>query len=163
MAAQKLLFVMLLSVALGHAAAQTNPQQAIERAVQARSAAQRELTMRLDLPPGPPPSPSSEQLMRSITPPLPGGSFPERVPSPDLPPNPAVVPSAPPVVSGAVLLDDNQRRRRAALEADHARLPLDDPARLQSIQIQGLTFERETRAQDLGSAIMRGSERAMGR
>ena len=162
---QKLLSTMLLCAVLSPAAAQTSPQEATERGVQARDAAQREFTMRLDLLPGPPPSLSAEQLQRMVTPPVVslGGEPSERVPSPELPPAPTIIPSAPPVVSGATLLEDSQRRRAAALAAENARLPLDDPARLQSTQIQGLTFERETRAQDLGSTIMRNSERAVGR
>ncbi len=87
----------------------------------------------------------------------------ERQPAPALPPKPTVVPSAPPAVTGATLLEDSQRRRQSALQAENARLPIGDPARQTSAQMQGLTFERETRAQDLGSAIMRSSERAVGR
>jgi hypothetical protein len=164
MFAQKLLSALLLTVVLGSAAAQTSPQQAAERALQARDAAQREFTMRLDSPPGPPPALSAEQVLRMVTPPAPslGGEPVEHVSAPELPPAPAVIPSAPPVVNGATLLEDSQRRRAAALAAENARLPLDDPARVRSTQIQGLTFERETRAQDLGSAIMRDSARAVG-
>jgi hypothetical protein len=160
---QSLLSVVVLSAVLSHAWAQTSPQENIERGVQARTAAQRELTMRLDLPRGAPPPPPPAELLRSVTLPTPGTQILERQPAPELSPKPTVIPSAPPVVTGATLLEDSQRRRQAALQADNARLPLDDPARLRSTQIQGLTFERETRAQDLGSAIMRSSEQAVGR
>jgi len=163
MSAPAYLSTIALSFALSHAWAQTSPQEDIERGVQARTAAQRELTMRLDLPRGAPPPPPPAEVLRSVTLPTPGTEILQRQPAPALPPKPAVIPSAPPVVSGATLLEDSQRRRQEALQAENARLPLDDPARLRSTQIQGLTFEREIRAQDLGSAIMRDSEKAVGR
>jgi hypothetical protein len=143
--------------------AQTSPQEEIERSLRARGAAERELIMRLDVPRGPPPPAPVEQVRRSVTLPTPGTEILERKPRPELPPAPAVVPPGAPAVTAADLLQDSQRRRQSALQAENARLPIDDPARQQSTQIQGLTFEREIRAQDLGSAIMRSSERAMGR
>jgi len=157
------LLTVVVTLVLGHAWAQTSPQESIERGLRARAAAERELSMRLELPPGPPPPLPPAELRRSAAPPLPGTEVLELQPPPELPPKPAVVPSAPPVVTGATLLEDSQRRRQEALQAENARLPIDDPVRQRSMQIQSLTFERETRAQDLGSAIMRSSERAVGR
>ena len=119
--------------------------------------------MRLDVSRAPPLPVPADQVRRSVTLPTPGTEILERRPRPELPAAPAAVPSGPPAVTGDTLLQDSQQRRQAALQAENARLPIDDPVRQQSTQIQGLTFERETRAQDLGSAIMRSSERAMGR
>jgi len=161
MSPHQFLFAVVVTLAAGPAWGQTSPQEDIERGVRARSAAEREFTMRLDLPPGVPPPPPPAEMRRSVMLPTPGAEILERQPAPELPPKPAVIPSAAPVVTGATLLEDSQRRRQLALQADNARLPIDDPARQRSAQIQGLTFERETRAQDLGSAIMRSSERAV--
>lgn len=138
--------------ALGSAGAQTNAQ----------TDSAREFTMHLDLPHGPPPPVQPSELWRSVILPTPGTEILQRQPAPVLPPKPTVVPSAAAAVTGATLLEDSQRRRQSALQAENARLPIDDPARQTSVQMQGLTFERETRAQDLGSAIMRSSERAVG-
>ena len=166
MPARSFCFAVLLAAALGGVPstwAQTSPQEEIERSLRARGAAERALTMRLEVPRGPPPSVPVDQVRRSATLPTPGTEILERRPPPELPPAPAVVAPGAPAVTGADLLLDSQRRRQAALQAENARLSIDDPARVQSTQIQGLTFERELRAQDLGSAIMRSSERAIGR
>ncbi len=159
-------FALILAVALGQpllARGQTSPQEEIERSLRARSAAERALTMRLEVPHGPPPPLPAGEVRRAVTLPTPGSEILERRPRPELPPAPAVVSPGAPAVTPADLLRDSQQRRQSALQAENARLPIDDPARQQSTQIQGLTFEREMRAQDLGSAIMRSSERAVGR
>ncbi|HXV08041.1 MAG TPA: hypothetical protein VD791_08430 [Burkholderiales bacterium] len=166
MPARSFRFAVLLAAALGGLSstwAQTSPQEEIERSLRARGAAERELTMRLEVPRGPPPPVPAGEVRRAATLPTPGSEILERRPPPELPPAPAVVSPGAPAVSAADLLQDSQRRRQSALQAENARLPIDDPARQQSTQIQGLTFEREMRAQDLGSAIMRSSERAVGR
>jgi hypothetical protein len=166
MPARSFRFALIFTVALGQAPfaqGQTSPQEEVERSLRARGAAERELTMRLDVPRAPPPSVPADQVRRSVTLPTPGTEILERRPPPELPPAPGVVPPGAPAVTAADLLQDSQRRRASALQAENARLPIDDPARQQSTQIQGLTFERELRAQDLGSAIMRSSDRAMGR
>lgn len=166
MPARSFHLTLVFAVALSQAPlawGQTSPQEEIERSLRARGAAERELTMRLDVPRGLPPPVPADQVRRSVTLPTPGTEILERRPPPSLPPAPGVVPPGAPAVTGADLLQDSQRRRQAAMQAENARLPIDDPARQQSTQIQGLTFERELRAQDLGSAIMRSSERAMGR
>jgi hypothetical protein len=157
---------LILAVGLGQpllAWGQTSPQEEIERSLRARGAAERELTMRLEVPRGPPPPVPAGEVRRAATLPTPGSEILERRPPPELPPAPAVVSPGAPAVTAADLLQDSQRRRQSALQAENARLPIDDPARQQSTQIQGLTFEREMRAQDLGSAIMRSSDRAVGR
>lgn len=159
-------FALIFAVALGQpllAWGQASPQEEIERSLRARAAAERELTMRLEVPRGPPPPVPAGEVRRTATLPTPGTEILGRRPSPELPPGPAVVSPGAPAVTPADLLQDSQRRRQSALQAENARLPIDDPARQQSTQIQGLTFEREMRAQDLGSAIMRSSERAVGR
>jgi len=159
-------FALIFAVALGQpcvAWGQTSPQEEIERSLRVRGAAERALTIRLEVPRGSPAPVPAGEVRRAVTLPTPGTEILERRPPPELPPAPAVVSPGASAVTAADLLQDSQRRRQSALQAENARLPIDDPARQQSTQIQGLTFEREMRAQDLGSAIMRSSERAVGR
>src|SRR5512134_3435836 len=111
MAARSFRFAVLLAAALGGLSstwAQTSPQEEIERSLRARGAAERELTMRLEVPRGPPPSVPVDQVRRSATLPTPGTEILERRPPPELPPAPAVAAPGAPAVTGADLLLDSQ-------------------------------------------------------
>jgi hypothetical protein len=143
-------------------------QDAIDRSQQERAVRERDLRVRLDGPRAPPQPLPPEVLERSIVLPTPGTEILQRQPPPRLPPRPTVAKPAAPVIDTQKQLDDSQRRRQ--LEAQ-VQLPAasatgagaEDVGRQRALQVQRLQFEREQRAQQLGSDIMRGSDRAMGR
>jgi hypothetical protein len=162
-------FALLLAVALpATAMSQTPPaQDAIDRTLQEREARARDLRLRLDGPVPIPRALAPDEVTRSIVLPTPGTEILQRQPSPALPPAPRVASPGPPVPSTRMLLDESQRSRQLGLQTQ---LPAtagpptsEDIVREQTLQTQQLQFQREQRAGQLGSDIMRNSDRAMGR
>ena len=166
MSLRPLLFVLSFVLAAGQSSSgwpQVSSQEQIDRNLQERAARERELTMRLDAPPAlPAPLPPAE-VRRSVLLRTPGTEVLEPGRPLQPAPQPVVIPASPPVVTGTTLLDDSQRRRQEALQTENQRLPLDDPARQRATQIQQNSFDREIRSQELGSTIMRESQRALER
>lgn len=164
MSLRSLLFVVSFALAAGQSSSgwpQVSSQEQIDRNLQERAARERELTMRLDAPLAPPAPLPPAEVKRSVLLRTPGTEVLEPGRPLQPAPRPVVIPASPPVVTGTTLLDDSQRRRQEALETENQRLPLDDPARQRATQIQELNFDRETRSQELGSTIMRESQRAL--
>jgi hypothetical protein len=157
-------WMMFLLTALGTgspALAQTHPQDAIDRNLQAREAREREFHVRLqeDAVPAPRPVVPGQTGLQIYVPTTPGSEILRR----DVPRRPASVPQVAPdksVVSGEVQLRDSQTRRQMELQTQTSGRP--EPERQQILQIQQLGFDRETSSQDLGSRIMRDSSRALG-
>ena len=165
------LFVVLalVSVFLANPAwSQALPQDGIDRNLLQREARQREFHASLEDRHGPPPALSGgfEAKWNFLL--LPAGSEPPlRLPEGVTPvPARARAPSETSVVTGDMQLQDSQQRRQLELQLQTGvgtQVPgVPDPGRQQSLQSQQLGFEREIRAQDLQSNILRDSARAMG-
>jgi hypothetical protein len=140
--------------------AQSRPQDDIDRNMQERAARERAFGVRLEeARPLPTPQQPAE-VSRSIVLPTPGTEILRREP---LPPRihgkPAVVPAAP-VINEQVLVDESQRRRLMELQTQTSARPIDDATRRPTLDVQQLQFERETRATDLHSRILRNAESA---
>jgi hypothetical protein len=167
---QRQLLLALLGVFLINSAwSQALPQDGIDRNLQQREARQREFHASLEDRRGAPPALSGggfEAKWNFLM--LPAGSEPPlRLPQGVTPtPSTARVPSETSVVNGEVQLQDSQQRRQLELQLQTGagtQVPgVPDPGRQQSLQTQQLGFEREIRAQDLQSNILRDSARAMG-
>jgi hypothetical protein len=126
------------------------------------------LKLQLDAPNPMPRGLTPDEIRRSIVLPTPGTEILQRQPPPALPPRPRTAQPAPPVPTAQQLLDESQRREQLELEARLPPAPVTgegtaDVARQQALQIQQLQFQRERSAGQLGSDIMRNSDRAMGR
>lgn len=146
------------------AAAQVQPQDGIDRNLQERAAREREFHVGLqdDVPPVPRPlAPGKTGLQISI--PTPGSEILQRDRAPQPAPAARITPGQS-VVNGDLQLRDSQSRRQMELQTQLQNRP--DPGadaeRQQILQIQQLQFNRETSSQDLGSKIMRDSQRALG-
>lgn len=149
-----------ISVALPPAGGAERAQDGIDRNLLERAQREREFHIRLEdarapipLPPGPAqpswffvPRPGTETLRPER---------PEARAAPATRPEPRA-----PVIDARTQLNDSQVRRQVELQAQTQNLP--DPARKQMLDLQGLGFERENRAQELGSSILRDSQRALG-
>ena len=166
---QRQLFLALLSIFLINPAwSQAPPQDGIDRNLQQREARQREFHASLEDRRGPPPTLSGGVEAKWNFLMLPAGSEPPlRLPQGVTPtPSAARVPSETSVVNGDVQLQDSQQRRQLELQLQTGagtQVPgVPDPGRQQSLQTQQLGFEREIRAQDLRTNILRDSARAMG-
>jgi hypothetical protein len=140
--------------------AQPRPQDDIDRNLQERAARERAFGVRLEEARPVPPPPQPADASRSIVLPTPGTEILRREP---LPPRihgkPAVVPAAP-VVNEQVLVDESQRRRLMELQTQTSVRPIDDPTRRPTLDVQQLQFEREQRATDLHSRILRNADSA---
>jgi hypothetical protein len=163
----------LLAALPAIALSQTPPaRDALDRSQQERRAQENQLQLRLN---GPPPIPrplAPDEVARSLMLPTPGSDTPgteilRRQPPPALPAAPRVASPGPPVPDSQTLLDESQRRRQLGYQSQ---LPAtagpptpEDIVRQQALDTQQLQFQREQRAGQLGSEIMRNSERAMGR
>jgi hypothetical protein len=165
------LFLALASILIGLANPawpQATPQDGIDRNLQQREARQREFHATLEERHGPPPAlpggfePKWNFLL------LPSGSEPPLLLPQGVTPTPSTarVPSETSVVNSDVQLRDSQQRRQLELQLQTGagtQVPgVPDPARQQAPQTQQLGFEREIRAQELQSNILRDSSRAMG-
>lgn len=153
---------LLVLVGAASVAAQPHPQDDIDRNLQQRAAREREFNVKL-------------QDDRTLPPPIsvqPSGGFPIYVPTPGVevlrrepPPaagsSPRQVAPAPSVVNPRVQLEESQQRRQVELQTQTQQLP--EPQRQPALESQKLQFQRETQAQDLGSKILRDSQRAMQR
>lgn len=131
----------------------------IDRNLQERAAREREFHVELDASPPSrvPPSPALERARVMLQTPGTGlFDVPSRAPVPST--AGAVVPSAP-RASGPSLLDESQRRRQLELQSQTRFL--DETQRRPLLDTQQYQFEREQRADQLHSDIMRNSERAM--
>jgi hypothetical protein len=162
-----IVFLLGASLAAGAAAQTQRAQDAIDRSLQERAARERGLMLRLDeVPPVPHPI-APQEVTRNITLPTPGTEILQREPPPQLPQRANVALPAPAVPTSQQLLDDSQRRRQVELQTQlpPAAIPNtgEDVARQQALQMQSLQFQREQSASQLGSTILRNSERAMGR
>ena len=162
--AQTCLCSVIAVVAIALAAptlAQQRPQDDIDRNLQERAARELRFQVRLqedrELPP---PAITPNSGLQFVLPPTPGVEILRRQPTPT-PVAPPRVQSGRSVVNGLTQLQDSQRRRQVELQTQTQTVP--DPARAQRLDLQQLQFERETRAQQLGSSILRDSARAMGR
>jgi len=143
-------------------AAQPHPQDDIDRNLQQRAAREREFNVKLE---------EERVLPQPITVqpdggfkiyvPTPGAEILRREPPPAAGSTPPRVAPAPSVVNPQVQLDESQRRRQVELQTQTQQLPA--PQRQQALDSQKLQFQRETQAQDLGSKILRDSQRAMQR
>jgi hypothetical protein len=159
----------LTAFTLASALAQTQPaQDAIDRNLQERAVRERGLSLELDAPNPVPRALTPQEIERSIVLPTPGTEILQRQPPPALPPRPRTAQPAPPVPTSQQLLDESQRRQQLELQTRLPPAPVtgngaEDVVRQQSIQVQQLQFQREQRAGELGSDIMRNSDRAMGR
>jgi hypothetical protein len=160
--------VALLAALPAIAMSQTPPaRDALDRSLQERRAQESQLQLRLEGPVPVPKPLAPEEITRSIVLPTPGTEILRRQPPPALPSTPRVASPGPPVPSSQTLLDESQRRRQLGLQTQ---LPAtsgvptpEDVVRQQALDTQQLQFQREQRAGQLGSDIMRNSERAMGR
>ena len=147
------------------AAAQVQPQDGIDRNLQQRAAREHEFHVGLEesIPIPRPYVPGKSGLQIYI--PTPGSEILRRDKRPQPAPAPRVTPG-PSVVSDELQLQDSQSRRQMELQTQ-LQNPSDpgaaaEAARQQALQIQQLQFNRETSSQDLGSKIMRDSQRALG-
>jgi hypothetical protein len=159
--------MLLAGAAAARVHAQTAGQDAIDRDLQERAVQARGLQLRLDEPPVPRPM-APLDVRRSATLPTPGTEILEHQPPPQLPAAPRAARTAPPVTTPQVLLDESQRRRQLELQSQLPPNPVpltagEDIVRQQATQTQQLQFQREQSATQLGSEIMRNSERAMRR
>ena len=145
---------------------QSNPQDGINQNLQERAAREREYHVRIESDSGPPPFPTGFSAPKDFF------QLPSRAEPPLLPnvrdiPGP-VVPrtTGKSVVNSEVQLRDSQQRRQLELQTQTQAQPqvpgVVDPRGQQAQQIQQQGFEREQRAQDLDSSIMRDSARAIG-
>jgi len=148
---------------------QTTPQDGVDRNLQQREARQREFHASLEDHRGPPPALSGgfEPKWNFVLLP-PGGEPPLRLPQGVTPAASSTrVPPQTSVVNGDVQLQDSQQRRQLELQLQTGvgtQVPgVPDPGRQQAVQAQQLGFEREIRAQDLQSNVLRDSARAMGK
>jgi hypothetical protein len=148
---------------------QTTPQDGVDRNLQQREARQREFHASLEDHRGPPPALSGgfEPKWNFVLLPS-GGEPPLRLPQGVTPAASSTrVPPQTSVVNGEVQLQDSQQRRQLELQLQTGvgtQVPgVPDPGRQQAAQAQQSGFERETRAQDLQSNILRDSARAMGK
>jgi hypothetical protein len=154
-----------LAACTAHAQTATG-RDGIDRNLQERAMEERALRLD-DVPPVPRPI-APHEIRRSVTLPTPGTEILERQPPPQLPPAPRAATPAPPVTTPQVLLDESQRRRQLELQSQLPPNPVpltagEDIVRQQATQTQQLQFQREQSATQLGSEIMRNSERAMRR
>lgn len=156
------MIVVLAGLSAGPALSQTNPQDGIDRNLQERAAREREFHVRLqdDTPPTPLTITPGTGGLRFYVP-TPGSEILRADPAHQLRSTPPVA-AAPgkSVVSGTTQLLDSQSRRQMELQTQIENRP--EPERQQILQIQQLGFDRETRAQDLNSKILRDSSRALG-
>jgi hypothetical protein len=153
-------------VAASSAWAQLSPQDSIDRNLQQRAAQEREFHTRLESDVSPPPVPAGFSVSRNFFL-LPSASQSLVLPDPrDLPGPNMQTPTRRSAVNSDVLLHDSQQRRQLELQTQTQAQPqipgVPDPGRQQTQQIQQLGFEREQRAQDLQSNILRDSARAIG-
>jgi hypothetical protein len=130
----------------------------IDRNLQERRVREREF--HVDLYDAPPIAPQSPALTRrSVFLPTPGAGLFERsqpLRAPLRPPDAVPRSSA---AEDSLQLDESQRRRQ--LELQSQTLPLEESLRRPMLDAQQLQFEREQRARQLQSEIMRNSERAL--
>jgi hypothetical protein len=157
------LALVALAIALAPTAAgQSNPRDQIDRNLQQRAAREREFGVRLEEDRTlPPPITAQPGTGLKFYVPTPGSEILGREPAPAAHATPRRVEPAPAVVDSRIQLEDSQQRRQTGLQSQTQQIP--EPQRQQMLDTQKLQFERETQAQDLGSRILRDSERAMGR
>jgi len=161
------LAALILSGAASPAWSQANPQDGIDRNLQQREAREREFHATLEDRRGPPPpfAPAMDPKWHFILLP-PGSEPPLRLLLPDTPVSSSYAPAERSVVDSEVQLQDSQQRRQMELQTQTQAGPqvpgVPNPGRQQALQIQQLGFDRELRAQDLQSNILRDSARAMG-
>jgi hypothetical protein len=139
-------------------AAQTAPQDGIDRSLLQREQQTREFHVRLYDTPR-----ANGQSSTSPFPPVPH-SFIGRAPydaPPITPAGGAVTAATPPDETARQQLDDSQLRRQLELQTQNRFL--DDPTRQQQSQIQQLQFGRENQAQQLQQQIQRDSGNLMQR
>lgn len=167
--AARICFAAALAVTAATVHAQTSPaQDAIDRNVQERAVQERGLSLRLDeVRPLPRPL-APQDVTRNAVLPTPGTEILQRPPPPGLPPKPRVAAPGPAVPTQQQLLDERQRRQQVELQTRLPPAPVtgnatEDVVRQQSLQVQQLQFQREQSAGQLGSDIMRNSDRAMRR
>ena len=146
---------------------QSNPQDSSDRNLQQRAAWEREFHARLEDGSGPPPPSTSGFSATKDFFLLPfGGERPLLPKLQDIPGPDARTSAGKSVVSSEVQLQDSQQRRQLELQTQtqgQAQVPgVPDPGRQQALQIQQLGFDREQRAQELQSNILRDSARAIG-
>ncbi len=144
------------------AAGQSHPQDQIDRNLQQRAVREREFGVRLEEDRTlPPPITAQSGTGLKLYVPTPGSEILRREPPPAAGASPPRVEPAPSVVHSRMQLEDSQQRRQTGLQSQTQQIP--EPQRQRMLDTQKLQFERETQAQDLGSRILRDSERAMGR
>ncbi|HZR03595.1 MAG TPA: hypothetical protein VFA81_10540 [Burkholderiales bacterium] len=134
------------------------PRDDIDRNLQERAVREREFHIELDAVPRVLPQ-SPAVTRRSATLPTPGIGILEPPPSREPPPRPPDVIVAPGVANESFQLDESQRRRQLELQSQTR--PLDESVRRPLLDRQQLQFEREQRADQLQSEIMRNSDRAL--
>jgi hypothetical protein len=152
----------LLWLALAsEASAQSHPQDAIDRNLQERAAREREFHVRLEEERPQPilmEAPRDTGLQFTLR--TPGTEILQRDQPEQARPTQARAAPGKSVVGADVQLRESQRRRQVELQTQTQNLP--ETARQPDLQIQQLEFDRETRAQELGSSILRESQRALG-
>jgi hypothetical protein len=144
-----------------HGFAQSHPQDAIDRNLLERAAREREFHVRLqeERPqPIPMEAPRDTGLQFALR--TPGTEILQREQPEKALPQARAEPGKS-VVDADMQLRESQRRRQVERQTQTQNLP--DVTRQQTHQTQQLGFDRETRAQELGSSILRESARAMGR
>ena len=157
--------VAVAAALVNSAAAQVQPQDGIDRNLQQRAVREHEFHVGLEQSiPIPRPYVAGKSGLQIYVP-TPGSEILRRDKPLPAPQQQQVTPGNS-VVSGDVLLQDSQSRRQMELQTQ-LQNPSDpgaaaEAARQQALQIQQLQFNRETSSQDLGSKIMRDSQRALG-
>ena len=157
--------VAIVAALANPAAAQVQPEDGIDRNLQQRAVREHEFHVGLEqsIPIPRPYVPGKSGLQIYV--PTPGSEILRRDKPLPAPQQQQVTPGKS-AVSGDVLLQDSQSRRQMELQTQLQNQS--DPgsaaeaARQQALQIQQLQFNRETSSQDLGSKIMRDSQRALG-